>query len=287
MATLTFAAGCGGPGGSEPSYQGKSLTYWRSQLHVESEEDRTKAIEVIWMLGERAKPAAADLVPLLNDKTTRIRLDAVDALTVIGGTDAGILPCVRELTGNQDDAVRAKAATVLGRLRSQKDEAVTILGKSLDDRAIKVRLNTARSLQQLDSDPAVVMPTLLTLAEDADPNIASEALLVLSRFGAGSKEAMPIMIKSLAKQPSQLRTTAAYAIGEIGPEAKPAIPALIQALEKSTKASEFIAEAKTLCKFGPDAKEAIPVLKKSINKFSDMGFNEAIASAVKQIEGSQ
>lgn len=144
---------------------------------------------VILFLGhqrERAAPA----IPKLIESVKRYEHDAVIALSNIGPE---ALPQLEHSiqTGNGED--RRLLLRVLFRM-----------GKR--------------------SAPAV--PMLISLLNDADPEVLYSAIITLGAIGPEAAPALPILVKHLSNPHAKIQQKAIWSLGQIGPAAKGALPAL-------------------------------------------------------------
>jgi HEAT repeat protein len=100
------------------------------------------------------------------------------------------------------------------------------LGPKVLDRHIEALKNTELRryavgvIQRLGSQAAPAVPALTSLlTEDADPELKREVQLALAAIGPEAKQAVPALTNSLSSPESDVRGSAAYALGKIGPAA--------------------------------------------------------------------
>ena len=146
-------AGCSG----EPTFQGKSVASWITQL---SDTD----------------PAA--------------RQDAVRALGQMG-TDA--VPALCEALTAGDNNVRMAAADALGRIGEDARKAVSALNEALKDSDKLVRRHAAFALGIIDPEDKSVVPALIECLKDGDMEVRRLAAVALGRFGREAKAAVPAL----------------------------------------------------------------------------------------------
>jgi len=84
-------------------------------------------------------------------------------------------------------------------------------------------------------------------------------VIQLGRYGALSKDAVPLLIEVLKEDNSDLKWQVATTLWYIGPASEPAVPSLIDFFkDRDPKVREHV--AKTLGAIGPGAKAAVPAL---------------------------
>ncbi len=100
-------------------------------------------------------------------------------------------------------------------------------------------------------------------------------------------QSVSALTKALKHSNNEVRSSAAYALGEIGSDAYAAVPALITALDdKFLDVSTLAAYA--LGKIGIRAESAVPVLGKIYNDlFEDLAVREMAAQSLRQIDTAQ
>jgi len=136
-------------------------------------------------------------------------------------------------------------------------------------------------------------------------------------LGCCGSRAVPVLGQALGHTDAELRSAAAWALGEVGPEAAAAVPALIDALDDAdvdVRRNTILALGKirsdtketvsalvemlddsdssarplaalALGLIGPEAKEAVPALEKLL-KDEDESVRQAAAAALKKIRGA-
>jgi HEAT repeat protein len=115
---------------------------------------RTKALESLAKLGPDARPAVPGLMDIVKERFKSYdegyRLRAMEAVsTILGGDDTNVEAQLRYLQ-DKDEAVRLKAAKVLGRLGPQAKAAVPALSAAAQKDADEdVRRVAAAALEKI------------------------------------------------------------------------------------------------------------------------------------------
>lgn len=156
--------------------------------------------------GRQHADSAKDLVPLLEDKDAKIRLDAALVLTKIGGEEsANALPVLRTALKASETDIQESAAAALATLGPLAEPAMYDLADTLTDanNSIQVRRNAA---------------------------------LAISHIGAAAKPVVPALAKALQRsQPLEVRQYAAEALLQIKyPVNEQALPAIFDAIKNDT-----------------------------------------------------
>jgi HEAT repeat protein len=195
---------------------------------------RLQAVQALGLIGSPARSAVSSLVRLVRDPDVEVSAAACNALGQIGGP-AAVEPLVTRLL--KGDAASKPAALALARLGPT------------------ARLGVAPLIGVLKSEK-----------EDGQ-----FARAVLERLGA---TAVPDLEEALKQRDVATRRAAAEVLGLMGPRAAAVGPALVQVL-RDADASVAVSAARALVRIEPDkAAVAVPVL---VKLFADK--NEKVATA--------
>jgi HEAT repeat protein len=105
-----FATGCS----PEPSYLGRPLSYWQSELKNKDMMARYHAASNISMLGPAAQAAVPDLIQALEDPSVRVQVQVVGALGKIGtGAKAAVPALTTIFEETKDDNLHTVAGRAL------------------------------------------------------------------------------------------------------------------------------------------------------------------------------
>jgi HEAT repeat protein len=254
---------------------------------------RSTAARALGMIGPKARDAARDLEKFLGDTDAGVRVSAAEALWEILGPKAqGIRPVLVAGLEKGNPEVRARAAVVLGAIQDPKlvdvleaalgDEdggvriqAAYALGKigapqtmprflkALGDREVKVKIVSAQAIWQIAKRTEGV-PVLADALRDRDTDVRITAAAALGKFGRAARPAVPALSDALKDSNAEVRAYAAAALHHIGPEAKPAVGALLEALSNSDPTRRAHA-AYALSGMGSEAREAAAALRKALD----------------------
>lgn len=155
----------------------------------------------------RLEGAGELVVPWLNDPERKVRMAAIELLTVNPSPNA-IAPLGRVLS-DPDPIVRAGAAGALGASRSE-DAVMHLLGH-LDDAMPRVRVAIARALSRLFDARAVV--PLIGKVQDSHPSVRASVARALGSLG--DARAAPALVLALRDNDEEVRIAAAAALGAL------------------------------------------------------------------------
>jgi len=209
-------------------------------------------IATVASLAAAADRNAEALLRSLASADAKSRTEAAKAISQLDGEK--IAAAAKDLTkalGDSEPFVRAYAAIALGKLDKPDPKIVAALAKLLTDPEARVRGAAVRSLRRLKPDGEVMLPIMIQVLEQADPQGASLAIETIAESG---DKAIAALTKALKNE--RARYWACLALGEAGPKAKSAVPALVEALSDDrpdVQAQTLIA----LGKIGRDASAAV------------------------------
>lgn len=296
-----------------PPWFGKSFP--RPVLNAH--EIRRKAVLVLGEIGPSARQAVPQLIKLLKDPDTEVRLATAHCLGAIG-TEASesIAALAATSKGDPDPFVRGNACYALGKIGPASRTAVPILIQALADthayvrhhsvvalggigpsaapavpaltqlltnRAVETRIDAALSLSKIEPhNAASLLPTLAEVVRTGHPLFQVSATRALVEIVPATDEAESILIEVLRHREEGVRWEAVAGLGRIAPRPVDAIPALIESLsDQSDRVAGKAAFA--LGQFGPPARSAIPALHKSMKHEQHYVRDEA-AAALRRIE---
>lgn len=241
-----------------------------------------------------ANAIAADVDQLITDAASadkKVRTAAIVKLGEAGSAEA--VPVLTKALASDDAETRAYAAYALGKIGSKADAVVDGLIKNVFDADQLVRRASLKALLEIDppkekvrpvalkileeGDPTVVMPAILTLAEQGasivprmcealeDDQACFWACIVLAEIGPAAKDAVPHLKEVLGHDKPEARLQAVAALGEIGAASKPLTADIVALLENDPEVGVRYTAAFALGKIGVDD-VAVAALKKAAGK---------------------
>jgi HEAT repeat protein len=135
------------------------------------------AARVISEYKANARPALADLVDVLTDKTldSETRWNAARTIGKIGPDAAEAIPVLVASLEDNVDTVREHAAEALGDIGPPAGGSVQALVAVLDDPATRVRRDAVRSLGQVGEEAVVAVPEIKNLLDDPEEIVREAA----------------------------------------------------------------------------------------------------------------
>lgn len=270
-------------------------------------------------IGPAAADAVPELIPLLNAPAHELRIKVLIALGEIGPKSAAAVPAiVQRLESDEIMGARYAAAFALGNIGAKTEDAnralvdaargdeqtlkmvslwalarinpdqqrvvkyaaeTLVAGLAADDP--QVRRVAARALADFGEHGDVVVPALVALLRDADPEVVGNALDALAAIGPTVVD----RISNALKNPD-LRHFATRLLYRLGPEAAEAVPALTEALQEPVEdANDAVFRVETqmaLAAIGPAAAPAVQELIKSLD-FDDSDIRGTACYALGKI----
>jgi HEAT repeat protein len=196
-------------------------------------DDRERAAERLGDL--KAVEAVPGLAAALKDKDSRVRAQAAGALLDIGEPARPATPALQEALLDSDGTTVWNAAAALHNMGMVTTDLLPAYRRLLKDRDCDMRVSAAKAIVEYEK-PEILLPIALGCQEDEDFTVAREAKELRTAI-AKSRDAVPVLIESLADDSPEVREWAARALGDHKPAvAKQAIPALEAVLEDDNEA---------------------------------------------------
>lgn len=196
-----------------------------------------------------------DYILKLNDRNTKARLDAANALARMGN-DA--LSSVTLLMEHDDYTLRRIAAYVLGKIGNP--ESVEKLVDALGDDNSDVRKSAAQALNRIGK-PSI--PLLIRALGNISKDVRASAVWSLSKMGSMVVEPL---IEALHSEVKDVRASAVWALSKVGQHSTDALIGLIEHEEKNVRESAIWGLAKI----------GIPAIEKLAEKWNVRIGKEAI-----------
>ena len=199
---------------------------------------------------------AALVADTLHASGLLVEGDAGDVLREAVGDRADEPVAVARALRDPSAAVRKAAADALGAMGQGARGSVDALFEALDDRSEAVRHAAAQALARIGTG-AADRARLVAALPNADAYVSAFAAWSLGNLGGDAKEAVPDLVRALARE--ETNAVVAGALARVGPAAAEAVPALVEAL-RSENADRRWRAARTLGRIGPPAAAAVPAL---------------------------
>jgi HEAT repeat protein len=211
-----------------------------------------------------------------NDSAEAVRQRALELVRDLKKEDQQrrMVPFVADaMKADKSPAIRAAAATTLGRMGSNARTVVNVMIESLKDQDAGVRAAVADGLGRIGDEARAAIPRLVPLLKDQDPGVRLAAAFALGRIGPDAATAVPDLAHALATDTDvAVRKEAARAFALLGLDAKAAIPALAKALreDKSEEVRQHAALALEKMR-GEEVHAVAPAMIEAMKKDPDKG----------------
>jgi HEAT repeat protein len=167
-------------------------------------------------LGEDADYAIGDLVRLMNrGDSGEVPSRATWALAFMGRP--GALPPLMAVITNLHSPVRLDAVSGMQEMGSNAQPAVPLLIECLKDKDEMVAKEAAWSLGELQLEPNIVVPALISNADPSRPIPYSFVLFALGEFGTNARSAVPLLMQAFRSGDEKVRSAATHALENIDP----------------------------------------------------------------------
>ncbi len=262
----------------EPSYQGKPLSQWITEIRaglMASPPHRDPSFtedEAIRAMGLEALPGLLDSVRPMN-------YEPWWSATYRRGYFGLALALRRHLPAParwDPSAELAFQDFVAGRGDELWPQSGPLLIKTLRHPRAEVRVTAARALGARTNRPPKVLFALTNCLQDQNGEMRGWVALAISSFGPAASNAVPAIVDNLlpANRPADFKTFdnerawAVTALGKIGPPAVAAVPVLQAGAAQQTNAYFRVMCATALWQIRHQAPDALPALAEEFDKVS-------------------
>jgi HEAT repeat protein len=184
-----------------------------------------------------------------------------------------------------DSRIRLSAMLILAKQNKVPVEAVGALTESLDDKDPRIRFGAGILLTKIGPDAASAVPALLHALNDRDPAVRYSTVYALDAIKSSPDKVVPAFIGILRHEGESVlvRKTVIRGLGDFGAGARDAVPVLTDLLTSSTT-SIVIASARALGAIGAPAASALPELHKAAERNIEEYAKSVVGDAIKAIE---
>ncbi|WP_150107465.1 HEAT repeat domain-containing protein [Pedosphaera parvula] len=210
----------------EPTFQGKSLSFWMVQVRQGDRKERVEARNALHSIGKAAVPR---LIKMLQARNSPIKTELATftaGFSLFTGT-------FQQTSGT----TRIYVVNALGELGSTATEAVPYLQKLADERDVMLSPTAIAALIKIKGAP--IDPLIADLGDNTKPQwyFAANALADLETNAA---KAVPLLCQALESTNSSIMFFAARALGRIRSNPQLSIPALVNTIKRSSSLAGVI-----------------------------------------------
>jgi HEAT repeat protein len=216
------------------------------------ENQAEAALSLAWI---GAPEAAEALTMTLQQGNQKTRLKAAAALWQLKHDAKIIVPIVEEGLLSEDPGVRRQTMEILGQVGEKyKDAVLPKLLEMAKHQHPQARATALSHLNKFARDPAATQ-ALIRALKDEDKVVRRTAAFALAWRQHVEKEAIPILLESLADSKSSLRRVTISRLGQIGTENDQVARELLHVLDSDEDAGNRIEAASALEKIAPRSEE--------------------------------
>lgn len=200
---------------------------------------RTRGRRGVWrrLLGRTLAVSLPDPVAIavpalrtaLADPAAAVRAQAASSLGRLGAAAGEAISGLTRLLADPDETVRGRAAEALGRVGAADPQTVPSLAALLEDPSPDIRAAAARALGAIGGAAVTAVQALVPLLQDRDEQVRRAAADAVGRIGVLPGAAADTLTEGLANDDSMVRARAAEALGDIGGVAADTASALVEA----------------------------------------------------------
>jgi HEAT repeat protein len=176
---------------------------------------RRAALRAAAILGDTADPVIPEVASALQDPD--LTAEAAVALSFMGPK---ALPPLEKALEADDPAVRREALRSIGKLRFRasidSQTVLPLLVDAMHDEDETVRAVAATYLGIIHEDPASSVPVLIEGLDDPDPDVRRSSATALGAFGGDAQAALPQLRKAAGDKDPDLAREAGRALAVIG-----------------------------------------------------------------------
>ena len=175
-------------------------------------QDGPRGLHVVFPLSRIGPAAVPALIQALRGRDTDVRSRAAQVLGLIGPEAQAAAPTLVEVLRDPEARVRVRAAEALWQV-AQDPTGVALLAAVLGDEDGVLRRDAARFLGQMGPAARPAVPALVEALRDADDATRVPVAEVLGRIGPGAAAAVPALAEALREPEDPISRTAAASPG--------------------------------------------------------------------------
>jgi len=252
----------------EPSYEGKSLSYWLRQCDSSQRTLPETFKEALHQMGTNALP---HLVARLGKKDSRMKVWALNfcrrhnwrqpallrpawkdqnaaalALSELGESASSHVSEIAKHLSDYDTSLLVAPVLV-----SIGQRAIPALTNALATPDAAIRINIAFALRRLGPNAGTAIPTLIACLYDRDYRVRSSAATALGNINQEPQIVLPALAVCLSQSDPVTQHNALEAIGQFKEAASSVLPDVLRAMQDPEKNVRFSA-AKCITRIIPD-----------------------------------
>lgn len=257
----------------------KALKHQRARV-------RLHAVEALTVMGSKAKKAMPELTGMLKDSNALVRSRAAEAIGSIGKSAANKIATLVDILQDKDPQVRRKVVQSLARLDPKLEKTGQVLQNRLADPDARVVIAAAKAIGKQSKDTAQIQLAINALRKtlrDSSPWIRAMSAFAIGHLKAKAKPATKALIKALSDKNDIVRQNAADALGSIG---KDAVKHLLKAFSTEKPRLRYYV-VYSIGKMGKEAESASSLLETYYKKEKSTLVKSELLRAINHIKGKR
>ncbi|MBP3958762.1 HEAT repeat domain-containing protein [Gemmata sp. G18] len=227
---------------------------------------RDQFVEALVAMEAGAKPALPALLPLITEKGLLVPL-RVKAIAAVAAADPGspeVAVALVKAASDDEGAIRAAAATAMGRINPLPPDALNTLVKmAKSDARNGPRIAALHALTVAGPRARPARSELEAMSTGPQPGLAIWAKVALASVDGAVSQSAPLVRAGLTDRNAAVRASASEALLVIGPTTAD-LPALLK-LFRDDGTTARIAAATATGRLGAAAKDAVPLLVRQLD----------------------
>ena len=173
---------------------------------IRNQQIRWQSLSGLAMIGPPAKKAVPELLDLLTDPQLLTRMLAAQALGEIGLESEDEMRRLVRMLRDADPDVRQ---FVVYALMNLGPNSVPVLDQLLEDtEPVWVRTASLQALANQGPQAKAVVPNLIKMLRDRDPDLRAQERVALAAVGANAKDTLPALLDNLLDKNMQVQVSA-------------------------------------------------------------------------------
>jgi len=202
-------------------------------------QNAARALSFLDFDKHRDRDPTPELLPLISDPRSRVRVLAVSFVRLDGAKRQEALAAMARALSDENAEVRGAAAGRLADLEGDSRPLIGALIRALHDSVASVRRRAARALGRTKTwDSLMVAALSATMLQDPDDDVPPAAAAALGDLGAAAYNGIPALVTALGQPEGGLHATVIMALGHIGADSIPDRRVLLAALSRTINADD-------------------------------------------------
>jgi HEAT repeat protein len=197
----------------------------------------------------------------LKDEDEQVRNLALQGIQTLGAAAKAAVPALHVALTDMNINVRQQAFWTLQNMGENPREGLL---KGLDNKDVKVRINSASLMMTMGIDQNTALPVLEEALKEKDTGLRMQAAHALAITNRGSEKVVPVLVEGIKHSSMGVRQQALQGLQNMGPRAGVAAPALLEMMQNDPEPGLRQQAIYALQNVRGDPEAIVPVLAKLI-----------------------